>query len=244
MQKGTKAKMNDHEYSKELISIDGDLYNTIDNESSLSFLYKNSGIIADHERVLLKIIQSLGFSEEIHSLIYDKLCSLFPPKQGIGVIQVISIPKYIIENEATNPIYRAHPFGRYCECSPNSSVEILRTVQENYRPFIVEQHKESRQVLQWRILSNFGDFPGVRVHTLTPFAESKSFKEPLKLLIKEILIYKDLWNINALSEKDVDDIRARIIRLQLNQVHFSLEIVNLIGLQLGKDLSSFFVNLK
>lgn len=213
-----RAFVHDHDCSDDLISVDGYLLNETGNESALSFLSRGEGVVADYFKILDEIICSLGLPPEINRIIFDKIIAVCPMSRAhrTGILQVVSIPKGLVENALSNPVYRSHEFGKICECSDFSidardegdALKILNTAQRNIKP-LSATHDERGLSLQWRLLSNVGELPGVRVNTIKPDDDLDGFIFSLNLIIEELFIYKELY-ANSPSIVDKKALQRRI----------------------------------
>jgi hypothetical protein len=96
---------------RDLLSCSADLFDDDDCDSALSFTLQNTNILNNSsDKVLNKL---LGTCESVRRKIMDKIPDKIDGCPPPGNLIVICIPKEKLDDLA----YKAHPFGRACDCA-------------------------------------------------------------------------------------------------------------------------------
>jgi len=188
--------VNDHEKETnlDLISADGYFFNNGSYESALDFLAFNQNISDPSKKVIKNAIQS--FYPEIpveKSSFYAKriIEQIDDDPSEIGNLFVLCIPK----EKSLEIQYRAHPFGKPCQChEDSSSIEILEQLQEG----VLDQATECLvyDCPQYRLFTpELTIENGVKSYLLTSEkAFCKTLKERIRTIVQEIHNYARNWN--------------------------------------------------
>lgn len=133
--------INDHqtEVREKLLSVDAHLFNTEECESALNFLCRNYSVLDNYAtgfKDLFSFIFSHFFTKRIPKTEFHELCNravniAYRVRGVCGNLFMICIPKKLVEDPDKTIVYRAHPFGRPCDCHPeNEDIEIIKQLQQ------------------------------------------------------------------------------------------------------------------
>jgi hypothetical protein len=190
--------------SKWLLACDGFLSNTDENESAYSFYKKNmnySNVEMLFKQFFNQKFQDYWLSAAFGQKGIEKLQALARYSNlqdlvaGQGQVFLMGVLKSTLEEEATNYVYRSHPYGKRCACldqTHKAFVDLLNQDQKgNSSKCLISDELELNP--QYRMLiENFDKDPEkvvISLSSLTP-SQQKLFKEeffwPLAYALKQL----------------------------------------------------------
>lgn len=190
----------DHKVREELLSADAYFFNYSAYESSLYFLSHNSNILENKDVIKSVTKQTIEhFYPEISpkkSAIYaNKILHTAEFKNAVcGNLFVICVPK----DKAASIQYRAHPFGRACQCHPKKED---RKILEKLENGVLDESTKCNTIFgppvpQFRLyLPAIQPERDIHIFLLSPLAKDKKHK--MKSKIKSIVAQQHSSLVNT-----------------------------------------------
>ncbi len=198
-----EGNIDDHDlfFRTQLISVDAFWLSKTFAESAINFFIGNASIATGVQNSFRPIIDSC-LSQNIQSreaIILSSVikiqCILKEMRSKMqrfpGELVIICLPKTRVQDQTTNPIYRACPQG---EPFPNlkeaTDISLLEKLQQDKVPKNIEENiEEATWCLQYRLLaSHLVPKNGVRIFGVNVLSKNlkKTYKQPIKELVNEI----------------------------------------------------------
>jgi hypothetical protein len=209
LQKHGNERFVDDHVNVELLSVDGYLYNTDSYESAIDFLRRNDNIctINDKNKIteLMQGILSFHLSNRfVCQVIAHRLNqngSFIQQEGRAGVLYALCVPKILVQDNRRNFVYRAHPFGKRCDCYPQQHIEVLEKLQRDTKVSCVSSYGYNPQyrMLTSRLMQNRDGTRTLGVRSFAVYGVKKSvsdqYQQQVKATIQAFFIYTYLFKL-------------------------------------------------
>lgn len=187
--------IHDHQWEirDELISADAYLLNLNRDESALNFLSRNYSVVSKGNKpdaiidcaweIIQRLIPNRKRALQVKSQVVKYINEI--NIANMGALHIICVPKKLAQSPETNFQFRAHPYGKPCDCSQKKSMDeftLLELLQNDVmiEEFHCDSYQEGNKVInekiipQYRLLSShMKPEKDVLIMTETPLCKAK-----------------------------------------------------------------------
>lgn len=198
--------IDDHVIRDQLLSVDGDFYNTTSPQGSAHYFTTSNSNVIDSYRfreIVNSIVKKYIDNKDLVHKFTDRVCTIASWKQRaatLGALYLIAIPREFVEDKSKNFVYRSHPRGRYCYCHAMDSHESMTNGTMAECRFGFNR--------QYRILtSRLTEEPDVKVHRLTTIPKNTrvAYRELIHRTGLEIALCQNLEKVIRNPSKELWD---------------------------------------
>lgn len=220
-------RLTDNSVRNEIMSVDGDFFNTTSGESAYSYTKSNSNVLTSGAANELQAFQNLVGGIVKHYLqdqylideLATRIVTIATQKQRavpIGALYLIAIPKEVVEDPSRNFVYRSHQYGWPCRCHTETDMDSHDALKNGTMPSC----NSTEYYRQYRILTaRLVEEPGVKVHRLTtiPKATRVAYRELIHRTGLEIVLCQNLENVCIKPSKELWDLIYKDVGVLLDR---------------------------